>query len=647
MKIPALFAFALASLALGEIQRVERGTLVMEDIPEIPARIAERILQYQNTRAAALEDWYPDGQSLLMATRFGETQQLHQITQPAGMRRQITFFPEPVNSASVCPDASNPLILFNKDIGGNEFYQVFGLNYKEGTVKLMTDGKSRHGAVVWSRKGDRFAYYGTARNKKDWDIYIQDTKGGDGQIAWREGGFWTPLEWSPDDSKLLISKSVSANESYLYMLDIAAAKVEQINPKSAGSEPIAYGAATWAADGHGIYLASDEGSEFQRLKLYDIATKQQKEVTADIPWDIEKLDRNPMGDTLAFTANEDGMSALYLMKTASQEKRKVGGIPPGQITGLKFHPDGKRLALEINNSQTPSDIFLLDTTEDKLTRWTYSEIGGLDSEKFVSPSLIRFDTFDQVDGMPRKIPAFYYKPTRAQGRLPVVIQIHGGPEAQYVPIFSASIQYMINELGIAVIAPNVRGSAGYGKSYLKLDNGFLREDSVKDIGALLDWVGKQPELDPQRVCVMGGSYGGYMTLASMMHYNERLACGIDIVGISNFVTFLNNTEAYRRDLRRVEYGDERDPKMKEYLTRVSPANQAKKITKPMMIAQGRNDPRVPVTESEQMVKAIRENGGKVWYFLATDEGHGFQKKGNRDAFTNATMAFLEKFLVGS
>ena len=194
--------------------------------------------------------------------------------------------------------------------------------------------------------------------------------------------------------------------------------------------------------------------------------------------------------------------------------------------------------------------------------------------------------------------------------------------------------------------PNVRGSSGYGKAYLQLDNGYQREDSVKDIGALLDWVARQSELDAERVAVIGGSYGGYMVLASMTHYDDRLRAGIDIVGISNFVTFLENTQDYRRDLRRVEYGDERDPEMRAFLEKISPTTNAGKITKPLFVAQGLNDPRVPASESEQMVEVIRENGGVVWYLLARDEGHGFRKKANRDYYGRAVVLFLQEHLLG-
>ncbi|MFW5660770.1 MAG: alpha/beta hydrolase family protein [Oceanicaulis sp.] len=271
-------------------------------------------------------------------------------------------------------------------------------------------------------------------------------------------------------------------------------------------------------------------------------------------------------------------------------------------------------------------------------RWTQSEVGGLDASSFVEPELITYESFDGLE-----IPGFYYR-AEGEGPRPVIIDIHGGPESQERPGFNTSIQYWVNELGVSVITPNVRGSSGYGKDYVAMDNGFNREDSVRDIGALLDWVAGQPELDSERVVVYGGSYGGYMVLASMTHYSDRLAGGINIVGISNFVTFLENTNGYRRDLRRAEYGDERDPEMRAHLEAISPANQAERITAPLFIIQGANDPRVPASEAEQILAAVRAEGGDPWYLLALDEGHGFAKKSNRDFQRQAETMFLTEVL---
>lgn len=625
------------------IERREEGALVIEGIPEIPADIIEDLRRYQNIRTAVIADWAADGDGMLITTRFAETYQMHWVGMPGGARYQLTFYPEPVRDGAIRPDLNREEFLFLMDVGGGEFFQIHLFDLKTGEDRRLTDGEGRNGGIVWANRGDRFAYYSTKRNGRDWDVWVMNPESpSEAKTMLEAGGAWVPIEWSPDDSKLLVAKYVSANDIRPHLLDLATGDLEPINPSE---EKIAYGGGVWAKDGKGLYFGSDEGTEFQHLRFYDLETKSFENLTADIPWDVEAMEISGDGKTLAFIANEDGLSTLYLMSTATGERRRVSGLPLGQIYGLKFHPDHQRLAMVLNTPQTPGDVYVLDITDDSLVRWTYSEVGGLPTDRFIIPELIRYPTFDGVDGKPREIPAFVYKPTNGNAKHPVLIQIHGGPESQFVPYFSSSIQYYLRELGVAVIAPNVRGSAGYGKSYLKLDNGLLREDSVKDIGALLDWIGEQDDLDAGRVAVMGGSYGGYMTLASMIHFSDRLKAGVDSVGISNFITFLENTEDYRRDLRRIEYGDEREAEMRKFLEDISPLNNAEKIRGALFVAQGLNDPRVPAGEAEQIVEAVRKNDVPVWYLLAKDEGHGFAKKSNADYFTQATVLFLREHLL--
>jgi dipeptidyl aminopeptidase/acylaminoacyl peptidase len=370
-----------------------------------------------------------------------------------------------------------------------------------------------------------------------------------------------------------------------------------------------------------------------------------KVLTGHIKWDVDGLDLSDDGKYLSYTVNEDGIGKLYMLNLKTGKEIDLPELPIGQIYGTSFSPDGKRFSLVLNTSTSPGDVYIFNIDKNKLQRWTKSEVGGLNTANFSAPKLIHYPTFDKIDGKPRMIPAFLYKPKNRKGPLPVIIDIHGGPEGQDLPYFSSTTQFWLNELGVAVLAPNVRGSSGYGKSFLKLDNDYKREDSVKDIGKLLDWIKTQPDLDANRVAVIGGSYGGYMVLSSMVNYNERIRCGVDIVGISNFVTFLKNTKEYRQDLRRVEYGDERDPEMAEFLQKISPTTNSDKITKPLFVVQGLNDPRVPASEAEQMVAEIRKNKGDVWYMLAKDEGHGFRKKTNRDHYTAAVILFFEKYLL--
>lgn len=640
--ISILFLFFYVSL-LAQIERKETGNLIIENIPDIPNRIFERTLQYQNTRSASFLGWLPENNGMLISTRFGETSQIHKLEIPGGARTQITFFKEPVGGGVIPNNPNFNGFLFSKDIGGNEFYQIYYFNMGNGSWKLLTDGKSRHGGIVWSNKSDKFSYYSTQRNGRDWDIYISSVNKPElAKPILSKGGAWSTIDWSPDDSKILVSKYISANESQLHILDLATLNLEQINPSK---EKIAYGAATWLKNGTGIFVTSNEGSEFNELKYYDFSSKKFTSVTKDIPWNVENIALSDDGEKLAFTINEDGISKLFFLDTESMKYDEFENIPIGLIYGLEFNEDNTELGLVINTPKTPGDIYSINTDSKKITRWTNSEVGGLNTNSFVEPELIHYPTFDRVNGEQRTIPAFVYKPQNRKSPFPVLINIHGGPEAQSRPSFSSTLQYWVNELGIAVIVPNVRGSSGYGKTYLSLDNGFKREESVQDIGKLLDWIETQPELDASKIGVIGGSYGGYMVLASMTNFNDRLKCAIDIVGISNFVTFLENTQDYRRDLRRVEYGDERIPEMREFLLKISPTTNANKITKPLFIVQGLNDPRVPATEAEQILQSIRDNGTEAWFLLAKDEGHGFAKKSNQDFYNNSTILFLEKFLL--
>lgn len=629
----------LAAGAQDDVERVERGNLVMEGIPEIPGAIQERLSRYLDTRSAGFADWGPDG-GILITTRFGNTSQLHYVARPMATREQLTFFQEPVYTGRFDPNEGDDGFLFQKDIGGNEQDQIFWFDRQAGEVEMLTDGESRNGAIVWNNDGDRFAYFSTRRNGRDFDIYVA-APGGEHERVAEVSGAWWPMDWSPDDEKLLLGHYVSITESEIWILDLESGERRQVNP---ADEAIGYGGAMFDADGDGLFLVSDEGSEFKTLRHYDLESGEQQSISGHIPWSVTGADLSGSGRWLAFVTNEGGVSQLHLRDQEAMREVLLPDLPRGVIDALEFSPDGGRLALEISNATTPGDVFTIDMADTSVTRWTKSEVGGLDTAQFVQPELIHYPTFDQVDGKAREIPAFVYRPREAEGKVPVVVRIHGGPEGQFEPDFSSITQYLVNELGAAVVAPNVRGSSGYGKSYLGLDNGFKREDSVKDIGALLDWIEKQSGLDEDRVVVYGGSYGGYMVLASMTHYNDRLLGGVDVVGISNFVTFLENTKDYRRDLRRAEYGDERDPEMRKHLEKISPANHAARIDKPLLVVQGANDPRVPMSESEQMVETIRENGGEVWYLLAKDEGHGFAKQDNREVYYQTMMTFLNELL---
>ena len=654
--VVALFGFACTLPALAQtapgagVAREEAGNRISENIPAIPQALIDRLNRYQNTRGAGVAGWTKSG-CLLISTRFAETNQAHRVCQPLGMREQLTFYPEPLGGISPAPTKSaQDGFVFSKDKGGDEFSQLYWFDNADRSVTLLTDGKrTQNSGGLFSRDGKLLAYRSTARNGTDTDVWVREIASGQAKPVVTTGGSWRALDFSPDGKKLLVMKGVSAAESYPGEVDLATGAVEMF-PVDGGKA--AFGDFAYAHDGKSVYFVSDEpvdgvAQEFQTLRHHDPASGKLTVLSAKIPWDVAGFSLSDDGKHLAYATNEDGISRLRVLSLPSHREIKLPALPIGVFGSGAFSPDGTHLALTLNSATSPSDVFVIDLAKAALTRWTQSEVGGLDASKFVAPTLVRYPTFDSVDSKRRTIPAFYYRPANvpAGRKLPVVINIHGGPEGQSLPTFNPTAQFMANEMGVAMLVPNVRGSTGYGKTYLSLDNAAKREDSVKDIGALLDWIAQQPELDASRVGVVGGSYGGYMVLASLVHYSDRIRAGIDVVGISHFGTFLKNTESYRRDLRRVEYGDERDPKMAEIFERISPLNNAGRIKAKLFVAQGKNDPRVPWTEAEQIVKAVRANGQPVWYLLYADEGHGFRKKSNNDYFGAASVLFWEQNLL--
>lgn len=638
-----LFLAAATLLALNaaaaDVERVTRGNLAIEGIPEIPAELRERMRRYQHARSALFSGWTPDGK-ITISTRFGNTSQLHVVEQPMGARRQLTFFDEPISGGTWSPTGARNGVAYIRDVGGDENYQLEYLDPASADPVRLTDGRGRAGTGVWSPDGTRYAFPWTVRTGVNTDIYVEDPLDRrTPQMVFEapEVG-WFVSDWSPDGNSLLLARFVSVNETYLHVYDLATRQLREIEPSKTKA---ARGGALFSRDGKGVYFPSDLGSEFRTLRYADLATGKVTPLTDHVNWDIDDLALSRDGRYLAYVVNDDGASRLGIMDLAMRVDLIPPNLPFGVIGSIGFDLDGKRLAFSLQTPGQPYDVWVIELENGELARWTQSEIGPLDASKLLAPSLVHYPSFDKVDGKPRQIPAWLYKPAGA-GPHPVLINIHGGPEGQAQPIFSIATQQWVGELGYAVIHPNVRGSTGYGKTYVALDNGMQRKDSVKDIGALLDWIATQADLDAKRVVVIGGSYGGYMTLATMTHYNDRLRGGIDVVGISNFVTFLESTAEYRRDLRRPEYGDERDSKMRAFLEKISPLNNADKISKPMLVVQGQNDPRVPVTESEQLVAKIRANGGEVWYLVGLNEGHGFAKRDNIDSYQWAVAMFLEK-----
>lgn len=615
--------------------------LVADGLPPVPPELRADVGRYLEFRSAAFNGWHPKRRELLISTRFAEVAQLHEVRLPGGARRQLTFTPEPVAGGRWQPRHARYLV-FSQDTGGGEFHQYYRLDPDSGRVTLLTDGKSRNRGGVFARSGAQFAYVSTRRTGRDMDVYVMDPARPetDRLTAELTGGGWMVADWSHDETRLLLVEFLSVHHSRLHLLELETGRREPLTPD--GARPASYNNARFSRDGRAIYYTSDRDSEFHRIARRELATGAERVLTPHVNWDVDEFELSPDGRTIAFITNEDGVGKLRLMDARTGRARRSPQLPLGIPFNVQWHENGRELAFTFTSARSPADVYSFHPASGRVERWTESETGGLNPAGFREPELVRLRSFDGL-----AISGFLYRPDPARfpGRRPVIVNIHGGPESQARPVFLGRNNYYLEEMGAAILYPNVRGSSGYGKTFLTLDNGFKREDAVRDIGAFLDWIAADAGLDAGRVAVMGGSYGGYMAMASLAHFGDRLRCGVSVVGISSFLTFLKNTQDYRRDLRRVEYGDERDPAMAEFLHRISPLTNADRIRRPLFLAQGLNDPRVPASEAEQMARAVREQGGVVWYLLAKDEGHGFARKRNADhLFLSAILFFREHLL---
>lgn len=610
--------------------------LVADEIPPIPLEIVEQTRPYLEYRTANFIGWDPKTRSMLITTRFADTSQLHRVASPMGLREQLTFAAEPVRSGSYAADGST--LLFAKDAGGDEVNQIFALT--GGRPKLLTDGKSRHYLGPWAHRSQLVAMGSNKRTGVYNDIYLMNPAHPEAakMLVASLGGGWYPISFSPDDKQLLVYNYVSATDNQLYLIDIANGAIRKLTQSS---RPVAYDGLTFAPDGT-LWAASDDGSDVKRLGTLDVETSIFTPIIDENIWDISEFDISADGRWIAFTVNQAGRSILKFYDRQDGRTRTVDRLASGVISDVEFSPWGE-LGLTFNSNQTGSDAYSVNPQTLAVTRWTKSETGGLDSAANADPTLVEIASFDG-----EKISGFLYAPDpkKHPGKRPLIINIHGGPEGQATASFLGRENYLINELGIALFFPNVRGSTGFGKRFVALDDGpWQRENSVRDVGAFLDILGKSKNIDRGQIAVTGGSYGGYMTLASMLNYGDRLQAGLEIVGISDFVTFLENTQSYRRDLRRIEYGDERKDGERAKLQQISPLSRADEIRIPLMVVTGQNDPRVPASEADQIVKAVRANRQPAWHLLAENEGHGFHKKDNADFQFWASLLFWQKYLL--
>lgn len=636
--IGLLFALsAILASASARANPPKPPAIIAEGVPAVTNELADATRPYMEARVAHFASWRPVDRSMLIATRFGSVPQLHTVREPLGMRRQISFEGESIRFGAYSPGAGDVLVV-QKDEGGNEAYQLYTL--ASGRLRLLTDGRSRNLFGSWSRDGKLIGYSSTRRNGADADLYVMDPRDPrtDRMIRQVSGGGWQIRDFAPDGRSALVGQSLSVTHTKLFELDLATGR---LTPLTSPDSEAYYRGGRYDPQGR-IWVVSDWGSEFQRLGALDRRTGRFVPVSTGAQWDVEAFDLDDEGRFVAFVVNQAGISHLKVLDTGAGTVREVKALPSGVVTGLDVAPWGE-IAVALSSPRYPLDVFSADPRTLRVRQWTSSETGGLDPSANIEPELVSIKSFD---GLP--VSGFLYRPAPARfpGKRPLMLDIHGGPEAQARPIYQFGGNYLLNELGIAIFQPNVRGSTGFGKRFVSLDDGpYNRESAVRDVRAFLDHLGKDARLDSDRFGVTGASYGGYMCYASAIEFGSRLRAAACEVAVSNFVTVLESMESYRRDLRRPEYGDERDPAQRAKLIAISPLTRAKEIRIPLLVTTGANDPRVPKSEADQIVAAVRANGREVWRVEATNEGHGFLRKENEDYRFWATLLFWRRHLL--
>lgn len=605
------------------------------------------IERYLNIRSATSPALSPKGDRIAFLTNITGTPQVWMIDAQGGWPEQMTFYSDRVDFVRWSPDGSG--LVFAKSKGGDENAQLYWLAPDGSSIKALTNTPSvRHNFGGWSHDGKKISYASNKRNRDYFDIYVMDVASGREELVYQQDGSNSAAAWSFDDRYLMVSHNNEqlSLDNDLYLIDTQTKQATHLTPHEGSAQ---FGDVHFAPDGRSILFGTNDKREFYSLSQMDLAGKKVS-VIDDTQWDLAATKMSDDGSLFAYTINRDGFSELYVRRldtdgkpliTAMGAKPVAVQLPAkGIVGGLQFSKDNSRLALTFNGARYNSDIWLYDLKTQKLSQVTQSSTAGIPRRSFVEPRLIRYKSFDG-----REIPAWYYgqnfQVDGVMAPLPVIVSVHGGPEGQEQPGFSGVYQYFLSR-GYAILAPNVRGSTGYGKTYTHLDDVRKREDSVKDLAAAVEWLKKEGGGQPRRVAVMGGSYGGYMTLAAITLYPELWSAAVNTVGIANFESFLKNTSGYRRKLREVEYGSlERDV---DFLRSISPLGKVGRIKTPMMVIHGKNDPRVPYTEAEQIVKALRDRNAPVDYKLFDDEGHGIVKLSNRLIVYPLVADFLDKYM---
>jgi len=622
------------------------ANVTADGLPLIPGALVAKLRPYGEFRRAQLLGWHGQQRQLLVLTSTGTANQVHLVAAPLATPKPVTAFTEGTIGAASFSPAGGDFFVVRKDTGAAETHQLHTVDGESTT--LLTDGKSRNGLPAWSRKSGRIAFDSNRRNGRDRDIYVVDPKDpSSSRMVAEVSGSWEVWGWSPDDTALLSLELLPGNDTALWSIDVATGKKTLLTPNGASaiwSDP------QYSRDGRSVYALSNHGSELPRA--WRIRDGKWSAVSREGDA-IEAIALSPDGKTLAVSVDRDGSSRVELIDTATSRTRLTAALPAGQLPApitprgvwtLQWSPDGQEVAFSFGSARMFSDVFSVNATSGAVTQWTKSPVGGIDVTTLPEPEIVRWKSFDgkMISGV------LYRPPARFTGPRPIIINIHGGPnDTRERPRFQGRSNYFLNELGIAIVFPNVRGSFGFGKSFEKLDDGSKRNDAVKDIGALLDWIAADKALDATRVMVTGASYGGYMTYAIAERYGDRIRCAFAAAAISDFVSYIEGTEPGRQQDRRAEYGDERDPETRTLLTAMSPLAGAATLKVPLMIAHGRKDARVPLAQAEAMFQAARANGGPVWMVIYEDAGHenfpGTTANSNYNFYTWIT--FVERYLL--
>jgi dipeptidyl aminopeptidase/acylaminoacyl peptidase len=635
----------LPSLAVGQEKMIATPPAVtVEGIPPIPQSIADGLAAYAQFRQAQMQAWNPAKRQMLVTTNLGPVPQIHFVDGPGRDRRQLTWYAAGVSHAFVGASfdpADGNTFVFEHDPGGSELRSLYRFDMTTGAITLVAESKTRY-PHVWSRQGKWLAFDSSERNGRDRDLYVMQPSDPKTRrlLAQVEGPF-NPNDWSPDGNWLLANEITSNSEKYIWLFDVKTGQKRALTPRD--GEKAIWSDARFSIDGKKVYAISDKGGGEPRIWRCDVAACTWTPVTAEgVVVDSGGFEISPDGSILAFAGDKGSHTDLQLLDLTTMKPRPLPALTKGFISQLRWRPGSRELAFTLASVKSQGDVYSVDTSLGTVTRWTTSE-STFNSDVLPAPDVVEWKSFDG-----QMISGILYRPAvKFTGPRPVLVQFHGGPEARDRARWLGRSNYFLNEMGIAILCPNVRGSTGFGRKFALMDDGGRRGDAVKDVGAMLDWIAARPELDKNRVVLSGGSYGGWLALQAGIVYNDRIRGIIEGAGQTNLVTYLEKTDAARQENRRLEFGDERDPEMRAYLTSISPVTRASDLKKPTFIIHPGKDIRVPVDQARELLKALKANNAPVWYAEFADSNHeNFTgSSANNDWMLASWIMFMKTFVL--